>query len=224
MVSARRAPEPDMRSAILAAATRLFAARGFDGTAIQDVASAVGVSKPAVLHHFPSKDALRAAVLEAMLAHWKETLPRLLLAATASEDRFQAVLGELRRFFAEDPDRARIVLREVLDRPDEMRRVLRSAVRPWLEAVARYIRAGQGSGRHHEGVDAEAYVVHVLELVIATAAAGDVTSAVLEGDRRGRYDREIVRIARTSLFTMGAPPPVTTGAARPARRKRAAQR
>src|SRR3954469_1843437 len=160
MVQPRRAPEADVRSAILAAATRRFGAGGFDGTTIQDVASAVGVSKPAVLHHFPSKDALRAAVLDAMLAHWKDTLPRLLLAATASEDRFQAVLGETRRFFAEDPDRARIVLREVLDRPDEMRRVLRGAVRPWLDAVAQYIRAGQGSGRHHEGVDAEAYVVH----------------------------------------------------------------
>src|SRR6201984_3500650 len=102
MVAARSA-EPLVREAILGAATRLFAAHGFDGTALQDIADAVGVSKPAVLHHFPSKEHVRQAVLDAIVAHWNETLPRLLVAATASSDRFDAVFGELYRFFASDP-------------------------------------------------------------------------------------------------------------------------
>jgi AcrR family transcriptional regulator len=89
----------------------------------------VGVTKPAVLHYFASKEQLRRAVLDAMLTHWRDTLPRLLLAATASEDRFDAVFGELHRFFAEDPNRGRLLVREALDRPAELRRVLRSTVR-----------------------------------------------------------------------------------------------
>src|SRR4051812_42040683 len=137
-----RAAEPDVRAAVVRAATRLFAAHGFDGTALQDVADAVGVSKPAVLHHFASKERIREGVLEAILEHWQKTLPRLLLAATASEDRFEAVFGELHRFFAADPDRARVVLRETLDRPAEARRLLVGPVRPWLDAVAGYIRSG----------------------------------------------------------------------------------
>src|SRR5580698_2846533 len=95
-----RATEPDVRGSIVEKATRLFAARGFEGTALQDIADAVGVSKPAVLHHFPSKEHVRQAVLEGILGHWNSTLPRLLLAATASADRFDAVFGELHRFFA----------------------------------------------------------------------------------------------------------------------------
>src|SRR5579862_9725607 len=106
---APRAAEPDVRAAVIKAATRLFAAHGFDGTAVQDVADAVGVTKPAVLHHFASKEHLRMAVLGAILAHWKDTLPTLLLAATASEERFEAVFGELHRFFAQDRDRALVV-------------------------------------------------------------------------------------------------------------------
>src|SRR6516225_7467328 len=128
---ASRTPETDVRAATIAAATRLFAAHGFEGTALQDIADAVGVTKPAVLHHFPSKEHVRQAVLDAILAHWNDTLPRLLFAATASHDRFDAVFGELHRFFAADPDRARVVMREVLDRPAEIRRLLRGAVRPW---------------------------------------------------------------------------------------------
>src|SRR5579885_716087 len=128
---AARAAEQDVRAAIVSAATKLFAARGFEGTALQDVADAVGVSKQAVLHHFPSKEHVRQAVLDGILAHWNEALPRLLLAATASTDRFEAVFGELHRFFASDPDRARLVMREALDRPAEQRKLLRGPVRPW---------------------------------------------------------------------------------------------
>lgn len=191
------ASSPDVRAQAVVAATKLFAAQGFDATSVQQVADAVGVTKQAVLHHFSSKEHLRTAVLDAILAHWNEALPRLLLAATASEDRFQAVFGELRRFFAEDPDRALVVLREGLDRPAEMKKLFRGPVKPWLSAVASYIESGRNAGAHWADVDAEAYVVHVLLLVIATSAAAPVATAVVD---RERYDRELVRIARASLF------------------------
>ncbi|UQA59464.1 TetR/AcrR family transcriptional regulator [Polyangium aurulentum] len=200
-----RTSEHDVPSAIVASATRLFAAQGFEATSVQAVADAVGVTKQAVLHHYPSKEHLRHAVLDAIVAHWNETLPRLLLVATASVDRFDAIFGELHRFFATDADRARVVLREVLDRPAEMRRLLCGPVQPWLEAVARYIRAGQESGTHFADVDPEAYVVHVMLLGIAAAACQTVTSAVLEGDARARYDAELGRIARASLFSPRPP-------------------
>ena len=199
-----RLSEPtDVRSQVLAAATRLFANHGFDGTAIQLIADEVGVSKPAVLHHFSSKEELRLAVLDAILDHWREALPRLLLAATASVDRFDAVFGELHRFFAADPHRARLVQREVLDRPTEMRRLLRGPVRPWLDAIARYIDEGKKSGRHWPDIDAEVYVVHVLQLVVAATGASSVLRAAIDADEKDaslRYDAELARIARASLF------------------------
>lgn len=198
---APRSPDADVPTAIVAAATRLFAAQGVDATSVQAVADAVGVTKQAVLHHYPSKEHLRKAVLDAILSHWNDTLPRLLLATAASEDRFEAVFGELSAFFAADPDRARVVLREVLDRPAEMRKTLRGPVRPWLEAVAGYVRSGQSAGKHHADVDPEAYVVHVMLFGITAAACSSVAQAALEGETRARYDRELARIARSSLFS-----------------------
>ena len=81
MVTARspEAAEPAVRRRCIAAATQLFAAHGFDGTSVQAIADAIGVTKQAVLHHFASKEALREAVLAAMLDHWRDTLPRLLI-------------------------------------------------------------------------------------------------------------------------------------------------
>jgi TetR/AcrR family transcriptional regulator len=217
MVVSRSAPQ-DVSSATTAAATRLFAARGFEATALQDIADAVGVTKPAILHHFPSKEHIRQAVLEAILTHWNEALPRLLLAATASDDRFDAVFGELHRFFAADPDRARLIVRETLDRPAEIRKLLRGPVRRWLAAVGEYVRAGRESGRHYSEVDPEAYVIHTLLLVISATASAAVTMAALDTDARARYDRELARIARASLF------PRTRDGDRSAARKRRASR
>ena len=48
---------------ILDRAAALFARRGFAKTSVQDVADAVGLSKAGLLHHFPSKESLHAAVL-----------------------------------------------------------------------------------------------------------------------------------------------------------------
>jgi AcrR family transcriptional regulator len=187
---------------VIEAATRLFAAHGFDGTPIQAIADALGLTKAAVLHHFPSKEALREAVLESILSHWQKLFPQILLTATAADDRDEAVFGELVRFFKADPDRARLVMREAMDRPAELKRLLRGPVRPWLQAVAGFIQSSQGK-RHHEDLDAEAYVIHILMLVVTATAAADVMTAAITDvgpDARSRYDKELARIARASLF------------------------
>src|SRR5213078_3841448 len=46
------------------AATQLFATQGYEGTSLQAIAERVGVTKQTLLYHYPSKDALRRAVLE----------------------------------------------------------------------------------------------------------------------------------------------------------------
>ena len=165
------------------------------------------MTKQAVLHHFASKESIREAVLDDILQHWNERLPKLLLAATASEDRFEAVFGELFRFFFAEPDRARLILREALDRPEIVRRLLEGPVRPWLRAVASYIDSGVERGQHHAGLDPEAYVLNVLLFVLSAAAGVHVMPAALStDDARERYTRELARIARSSLFLSPAAP------------------
>ena len=194
-------PPQDVRSQILLAATKLFAARGFEATSLQNIADIVGVSNPAVLHHFPSKESLRIAVLNAMVSHWNDALPSLLKAAAAGEDRFDAVVGALWAFFSNTPDRARLVLREILDRPDETTKLLKGGVQPWLDVFADFIRSGQKHNTHSPDVDPQAYVIHVLHLVIAAAASAPVGHAVLGTNAPQRYAQELIRLTKASLFS-----------------------
>lgn len=193
----------DVREQILDAATRRFAAHGVDGTSLSAIADEVGVRKASLLYHFASKDTLHRAVLDQVLSHWSRVLPRLLEAA-AGEDRFDALLKETIRFFAADPDRARLVLREVLDRPALMRERLAASVQPWLDAIAGYIRRGQARGELRSDVDPEAYLVHVVQMIVGGTAIASTLGVVLgEGEERDteRLLTELERMARVGLFT-----------------------
>ncbi|MBW2454558.1 MAG: TetR/AcrR family transcriptional regulator [Deltaproteobacteria bacterium] len=213
----------DVRTQILHSATRLFAAHGFDGTSLKDIADAVGIRKPSLLYHFPSKEKLRLAVLEQLLERWNDVLPRLLMVAAGGEPRFETIIDEVVGFFTADPDRARLLVREILDRPADMRDRLDTYVRPWVDVVAKYIRKGQEFGEVHADVDPEAYVLQVINLVLSgVAAAASLAGGLLPqdsplGDPAKRHARELIRIARYSLFRspdVGAPRASGGGAAR----------
>ena len=124
MVESVTEPEPSVRHRIVAAARRLFADKGYAGTSLQAVADAVGIRKPSLLYHFRSKDILRRAVLDDVLAHWKSELPHLLARSRSGKDRFAGAVGALVGFFEDDPSRARIIVREMLDQPELVERLL----------------------------------------------------------------------------------------------------
>lgn len=199
----------DARDQILAAATRLMADHGFSGTSLQAIADAVGIRKPSVLYHFPSKEAVRQGVLDQLLRRWNEVLPSLMRAsARAGVERFDAVMAEIMAFFASDPDRARLLLREMLDRPDAMEAYLATFVRPWMEVVVSYIERGKKSGEIRADVDPAAYVLQVAIFCIgAIATAGPFGTLLTHPEHpdrdqgRARFLAELVRMARGSLFS-----------------------
>lgn len=61
------------RASIRNAALRLFAEAGHDAVTVREIAAAAGVSPGLVVHHFGSKDGLRAAV-DAHAAEWFDAI------------------------------------------------------------------------------------------------------------------------------------------------------
>ena len=56
--------EPTTRQRILTAASTLFAQKGYHGTSTREIASAVGIQQPSLFHHFESKEAIMAELID----------------------------------------------------------------------------------------------------------------------------------------------------------------
>lgn len=191
-----------MKERILVEATRQFGTSGYGAASLRGIAREVGIRGPSLLHHFPSKEALREAVVGDVLDHWQRELPEVLARAHGTDGRFEGVVGALVDFFLADPHRAMLIVREMLDRPDDMRILLADRLAPWLSVITDMIRLGQERGTVRADLDPEAYVVQVVTMAIGTVAVGGTAASMfpMGDDPRPRLVAELVRLARTSLF------------------------
>ena len=139
-----RPAEGDKRRQILDAALRTFAARGFHGTAVPDVAKAAKVATGTLYHYFDNKEAL----VNAVFVDAKIRLRDALLAddlPTDAERWFKALWHRLAAFARAEPDAFRFLEMQdhtpYLDR--DSRAVELSVLAP-LVVTGRRLRTGGG--------------------------------------------------------------------------------
>ena len=189
-----------VRDRILREATRLFAERGYSGVSIQAISEAVGVTRPTLVYHFGSKDALRREVLGALIGHWQAELPRL-IASTRGQPRLDALMGALFQFFLDDQNRARLLLREALDAPEQLEAALREQMQPWIGLLTQTMHAARDDQRIRPETDIESYVMLVATTAIGVLAIGDRTKALVSPEPTLPTQlRELSRIAKIALF------------------------
>jgi AcrR family transcriptional regulator len=87
----KRLAVAERRALIVEAAGRLFGERGYEGTRVDDVAAAAGVTKPIVYRHFDDKRALYLSLLE----RHREDLSSFADAIPAEGDLEQRLRGVL---------------------------------------------------------------------------------------------------------------------------------
>ena len=144
------------------------------------------------------------AVLARLLDHWNEVLPQILAVATSGDSRFEALVGEVIAFFTADPNRARLLYREMLDRPDELREQMGQFLEPWVNLLGEYIEKGQTEGTVRPEVDAEAYILQTIQMIVGTVAVGDAFGGFMDDENAiERQLVEVARVARVGLFVQG---------------------
>lgn len=141
-------PEPDggTKAQILAVALRHFAADGFNGTSLNDIADDVGVRRPSLLHHFPSKDALYRAVVVKEFEDWFDLAREAIGTVDHGWPQVEKVLRAAFRFFEERPDFVRLARREALDGPI-VTEELGSSLRPLFDRAVDWLAAEMEAGR-----------------------------------------------------------------------------
>lgn len=132
--------EPSRREQILATAAELFARRGFHGVSVSDLGSACGISGPALYKHFPSKDAVLAAMLVSISEELLAVGTARSAGATTPTEALAALVDWHVTFAVEH--RALIVVqdRDWSSLPDEARERVRSLQRAYVDVWATRLR------------------------------------------------------------------------------------
>lgn len=103
------------RGAILEAAERLFARRGYAATRLEDVADAVGVKRAALFYHFRDKRVLYDAVVEAAFDDLVTRLDEALAGPGPIAGRFEQAVEAWVDTMVARPTLARLILRHAAE-------------------------------------------------------------------------------------------------------------
>lgn len=126
-------------------ATRLFAQRGFAGTSFQDIADAVGLTRPALYHYVKSKDDLLARlVAEITVVAATDVAKRAQRSDLSPTERIRDIVRQMVHQQGEQGERFRLLLRSEADLPESVadsyaanrRAVLRSLTGVIEEGIA----------------------------------------------------------------------------------------
>jgi AcrR family transcriptional regulator len=106
----RRMSGPDRRRQILDVALEAFAARGYAGTSMREIAAAAGVTKPVLYLHFASKERIYFALLEEISGALTRRGADAMGADAPARERVRAAIAAFFAFAEERPAAVRVLL------------------------------------------------------------------------------------------------------------------
>lgn len=179
MEEAAKLNDDPIRVQLLAAAARVFAAKGYSGTKIQDIVREAGLSTGAVYGRFKSKDELlRAAVIaqRGSFSHMED------LKGVKVADVIRAV-ASLKRTTLTDNEAVRLEAFVTARREPDVASAVAEAQAEWRDAVQPLVDAALEDGTVADGVDAEAvlYFVRTMHLGLLLQRAAGIPSPDRDG-------------------------------------------
>jgi AcrR family transcriptional regulator len=134
------------RQRIESAAGRLFAERAYEGTSLEEVARAAGITRAVVYDHFGSKAALHCHLLELHTEQLLDSVSRSAATSAPTEERMRAGLDAFFGFVEQDPFAWRMIFRDPPLDP-EVAEVHRQFQRRASESIALLLRSGHVADR-----------------------------------------------------------------------------
>jgi AcrR family transcriptional regulator len=136
---------PSTREQILTSASQHFAERGYDGTSLNDIADDVGIRRPSLLHHFPSKEALYQEVFVRAIADFAERIELAVQGNREGWKQLEHVLEAAFEFFVQNPEFVRLVRREQIDSSPGID--LGTALKPLFQRASAFFEREMEAGR-----------------------------------------------------------------------------
>lgn len=152
-----QASEP-VRRRLLAEATRLFAERGFEGTSVQEIVIAAGVTKGAMYHYFDSKDCLLHEIYGRVLRMQMDRLAAIADGTGSVTERLRAAAADVVETTAENLDDSKIFFRSMHLLAPETQKSVRAERRRYHERFRDLVTEGQRQGVFRDQVPADLVV------------------------------------------------------------------
>lgn len=143
------------RERILAAATKEFAARGYDGARVDAIVKRCDMSKNLLYHYFDGKEALFIEVMERAYASMRSRQNEVMLTGRDPEGDMRVLVLHMVRHFAEEPEFISLLATENLHKARHIRKskVIADMFNPLIGALKRLIREGQQKGVFRKDAD-----------------------------------------------------------------------
>ncbi|WP_326837545.1 TetR/AcrR family transcriptional regulator [Amycolatopsis rhabdoformis] len=131
---------------ILEHATRLFAERGYDGTTLQDIAEAIGITRPGLYNYISSKEMLLAALVADVTGSTAQMLRDIRQRDLSATEKLRAFVRALVLQRAAAPERFRVLDRTESALPEPIAGEHQAAKREVLSEAEAIIAEGIATG------------------------------------------------------------------------------
>ena len=163
-MSASTSAGEDRRTALVRAAYRQIAERGFEGLRTREVAAEVGVNVATLHYYFPTKEKLIEGVVQHAMARFRSTLE----AVGPSGNLVESYLTGVRRLLTKEPQLGTVMgelsLRSTRD--PELARIMQDMNETWHRTVRALLRRAARQGQIARELDSDT----VAALIVAVQA------------------------------------------------------
>src|SRR5580700_2749671 len=148
-----------VKERLLRVATRLFARHGFEGTSVQDIVDAAGVTKGAMYHYYGSKDDLLYEVYHQLLTMQMSHLTDIAKGEGTPEERLRDAAIDVVESSLANLDELIVFFRSLHMLPDDRQTQIRAERRAYQDQFKELVEEGMVAGTFRTEVPAD-IVVH----------------------------------------------------------------
>jgi TetR/AcrR family transcriptional regulator, fatty acid metabolism regulator protein len=145
-LAVRMPRDGERRDAILQAAIRVFAQKGYHGCRIADVAREAGVGYGLRYHYFENKEDLLSSVFDESFGHFVRLLEAIAATEGPAAQKVEEIVSAALDAYQSDPESIRVLVMEVLRSPVFREAEQRGAFQQAIRLIASVLRKGVERG------------------------------------------------------------------------------